>query len=73
MIVRDKSWQEPGALPNEPSFFELSDYIDRRQGRWDESIRNLERAQERDSRNFFQSPAIELTFEKNVAFPEHDR
>ncbi|HEV3099159.1 MAG TPA: FlgO family outer membrane protein [Candidatus Udaeobacter sp.] len=41
------------ALPNEPLVFELSGYIDRRQGRWEECIRNLRRAQELDPRNFF--------------------
>jgi serine/threonine protein kinase len=31
-------------LPNNPRIFELSGYIDRRQGRWEESTRNFERA-----------------------------
>src|SRR5436853_4469280 len=33
-------------LPNEPLAFELAGYIDRRQGRWAESNKNLERAVE---------------------------
>ena len=39
------------ALPNEPRVFELTSYIDRRQGRWDESLQNLKRALELDPRN----------------------
>jgi TolB-like protein len=35
-------------LPNEPLAFLLAGYIDRRQGRWDQSIKNLERAVEID-------------------------
>jgi serine/threonine-protein kinase len=38
-------------LPNESQIFELSGYIDRRQGRWPESTRNLERALELDPNN----------------------
>jgi TolB-like protein/Flp pilus assembly protein TadD len=40
-------------LPSEPRLFELTGYIERRQGRWDESTRNLERAVELDPRNVF--------------------
>jgi TolB-like protein/class 3 adenylate cyclase/Tfp pilus assembly protein PilF len=39
------------SLPNNPRAFEWSGYIDRRQGRWDESTRNLERAVELDPNN----------------------
>jgi TolB-like protein/predicted Ser/Thr protein kinase len=39
------------SLPNEPRIFRLTAYIQRRQGRWEESTRNLERALERDPRN----------------------
>jgi TolB-like protein/Tfp pilus assembly protein PilF len=38
-------------LPNNPRIFELSGYIDRRQGRWEESTRNFERALDLDPRN----------------------
>jgi TolB-like protein/class 3 adenylate cyclase/Tfp pilus assembly protein PilF len=37
--------------PNDPRIFEWSGYIDRRQGRWPESARNLERALELDPNN----------------------
>src|SRR5438477_687170 len=40
-------------LPNEPLAFELAGYIDRRQGRWAESNKNLERAVELDPQNPF--------------------
>jgi TolB-like protein/Tfp pilus assembly protein PilF len=39
------------SLPNEPLVFVLTGYIDRRQGRWTESTKNLERAVELDPRN----------------------
>jgi TolB-like protein/class 3 adenylate cyclase/Tfp pilus assembly protein PilF len=39
------------SLPNEPLAFVLAGYIDRRQGRWDQSTRNLERAIEVDPQN----------------------
>jgi TolB-like protein/class 3 adenylate cyclase len=38
-------------LPNDPRIFELTGWIQRRQGRWEESTRNLERAIELDPRN----------------------
>src|SRR5438552_7082694 len=39
------------SLPNDPLPFELAGYIDRRQGRWAESNKNLERAVELDPQN----------------------
>jgi serine/threonine protein kinase/Tfp pilus assembly protein PilF len=39
------------SLPNDPLAFVLAGYIDRRQGRWNESNNNLERAAELDPRN----------------------
>jgi TolB-like protein/DNA-binding winged helix-turn-helix (wHTH) protein/Tfp pilus assembly protein PilF len=38
-------------LPNDPQILELTGYIQRRQGYWDESIQNLERALELDPLN----------------------
>lgn len=58
------------ALPNEPLVFELGGYIDRRQGRWEECVRNLRRAQELDPRNFFNLQQLGLAFEKMRRFPE---
>jgi serine/threonine protein kinase/tetratricopeptide (TPR) repeat protein len=40
------------SLPNDPWVFQLIGYIRRRQGRWDEATRNLERALDLDPRNF---------------------
>jgi serine/threonine protein kinase/tetratricopeptide (TPR) repeat protein len=39
------------SLPNDPRIFSVTGYIQRRQGRWEESIRSLERAIELDPRN----------------------
>jgi TolB-like protein/class 3 adenylate cyclase/Tfp pilus assembly protein PilF len=41
------------ALPNNAEVFEYASYIDRREGRWTESIHNLKQALELDPRNFF--------------------
>jgi TolB-like protein/predicted Ser/Thr protein kinase/Tfp pilus assembly protein PilF len=38
-------------LPNDPLIFRVTGFIQRRQGRWEESTRNLERALELDPRN----------------------
>ena len=38
-------------LPNDAGIFRLTGYIQRRQGRWEESTRNLERAVDLDPRN----------------------
>src|SRR5438874_7089835 len=39
------------SLPNDPMVFEILGFIDRRQGRWAESTKNLERAIELDPQN----------------------
>ena len=39
------------SLPNNPRIFSVTGYIQRRQGRWQEAIRSLERAIELDPRN----------------------
>jgi serine/threonine protein kinase/tetratricopeptide (TPR) repeat protein len=41
------------SLPNDPQVFALKGYIQRRQGRQDEAMRNLEHAVDLDPRNFF--------------------
>jgi TolB-like protein len=55
------------SLPNEPWAFVLAGYIDRRQGRWNESTKNLERAIEIDPENpnainFLQQIALTYDF-----------
>jgi TolB-like protein/class 3 adenylate cyclase/Flp pilus assembly protein TadD len=49
-------------LPNDPLTYLLEGYIDRRQGRWDESTRNLEHAVELDPRNVFFLQQIALSY-----------
>jgi serine/threonine-protein kinase len=50
-------------LPNDPRVFELEGYIQRRQGRWEEAIRNLERAADLDPRNVFTLEELGLTYQ----------
>jgi serine/threonine-protein kinase len=40
-------------LPNNPEVYRVTAWIDRRQGRWSDGARNMERASELDPRNFF--------------------
>ncbi len=51
------------ALPNEPLVFELTGFITRRQGRWEESTTDLERALELDPRNVFFLQQLSFTYE----------
>jgi TolB-like protein/tRNA A-37 threonylcarbamoyl transferase component Bud32/Flp pilus assembly protein TadD len=50
------------ALPNSPSVFALKGYIQRRQGRWEESTRNLEHAIDLDPRNFYTLQQIAISY-----------
>ena len=50
------------ALPNDPSVFVLTGYIKRRQGRWQESMHNLQNALAIDPRNFFTLQQISLSY-----------
>jgi TolB-like protein/Tfp pilus assembly protein PilF len=52
------------ALPNNSEIFELTGYIDRRQGLWNESARNLQRALALDPRNFFMLQQIALSYQE---------
>jgi TolB-like protein/Tfp pilus assembly protein PilF len=49
--AREELAKAQGALPNNAQIFKFLGLIDRRQGRWDEAIRNLERAVDLDPRN----------------------
>ena len=40
-------------LPNNPQVYAVTAWIDRRQGRWSDSVRDMKRASELDPRNFF--------------------
>src|SRR5213595_664299 len=52
------------ALPNNTDIFELTGYIDRRQGLWNESARSLQRALALDPRNFFILQQIALSYQE---------
>src|SRR4029077_21069971 len=47
---------------NDPRIFYLTGLIQRRQGRWEESTRNLERAIDVDPRNFFTLQQISISY-----------
>jgi serine/threonine-protein kinase len=49
-------------LPNSPRLFALKGYIERRQGRWEESTRNLERAIDLDPRDFFTLQQVAISY-----------
>jgi TolB-like protein/tRNA A-37 threonylcarbamoyl transferase component Bud32 len=51
------------ALPNESQIALMAGYIDRRQGRWDKSLEEMNRALELDPRNFSILQQISLTYE----------
>jgi TolB-like protein/Tfp pilus assembly protein PilF len=51
-------------LPNNSEIFELTGYMDRRQGLWNESARSLQRALELDPRNFFMLQQIALSYQE---------
>lgn len=50
-------------LPNDSRVFELEGYIERRQGRWEDAIRNLERATDLDPRNAFILEQLALSYQ----------
>ena len=49
--ARDELAIAARTLPNNARVFELSGFIDRRQGRWPDALRNFKRAMELDPRN----------------------
>jgi tetratricopeptide (TPR) repeat protein len=57
-------------LPNDSRLFAVKGYIQRRQGRWEESTRNLERAIELDPRNFSLLQQIALSYGVLRRYPE---
>jgi TolB-like protein len=52
-----------GALPNNAQVLILIGYIDRRQGRWTESMQEMERALELDPRNWFYLQQISVSYQ----------
>lgn len=57
-------------LPNNARVFEMKGYIQRRQGRWEESTRNMERALDLDPRNFFALRQIAISYGHLRRYPE---
>jgi TolB-like protein/Flp pilus assembly protein TadD len=51
------------SIPGDSSVIELKGYIERRQGRWEESIRDFERATELDPRNVIKLQQHALSYE----------
>jgi TolB-like protein/class 3 adenylate cyclase len=60
-------------LPNNADVFRYAGFIDRRQGRWDEATRNLERALELDPRNFFILQQLALTYHSQRRYADEAR
>jgi len=57
-------------LPNNPSVFATKGFIERRQGRWEEAIRNLERAIELDPRNWDRLHELALDYRARRRYAE---
>ena len=57
-------------LPNDARIFELTGYIHRRRGQWEESARSLERALDLDPRNLFMLQQIAYSYLYLRRYPE---
>ena len=57
-------------LPNDPRISELTGYIDRRQGRHEEGLRNLQKALELDPRNVYLLQQISFSYKFVRRYPE---
>jgi TolB-like protein/class 3 adenylate cyclase/Tfp pilus assembly protein PilF len=57
-------------LPNDARIFERKGYIERRQGRWEESTRDLERAIDLDPRNLFTLQQTAFSYGLLLRYPE---
>ena len=58
------------ALPNSAEAFLFAAYIDRRQGRWEDSTQNFERASELDPRDIFILQQLSLNYENLRRYDE---
>jgi len=58
------------SLPGEDWIFSLKGYIERRRGRWEECIRDLERATELDPRNVLTLQQLALTYQQLRRYAE---
>lgn len=61
------------ALPNNAEVLQYTGFIDRREGRWEEATRNLERALELDPRNFFILEQLALTYSLQHRYTDETR
>lgn len=57
-------------LPNEPRCFELTGFLERRAGNWEEAVKQLSKALELDPRNVYLLHQLSLTYEHMRRFPE---
>jgi serine/threonine-protein kinase len=57
-------------MPNSPRVFELTGFIARRRGAWDEALRSLKRAVELDPRNFFTLQQLALCYKSLRRYAE---
>ena len=60
-------------LPNDPEVYYVTGLLDRRQARWDESLKNFERALELDPRNFERVDEAGLLYQGLRQFAESNR
>jgi serine/threonine protein kinase/tetratricopeptide (TPR) repeat protein len=60
--ARDELASAARSLPNDPRIFEWLGYIDRRQSRWNDALRDFERAMELDPRNINILAATAITY-----------
>jgi serine/threonine-protein kinase len=60
-------------LPNNADVFHYTGLIDRREGRWEEATRNMERALELDPRNFFFLQQLALTYQPQRRYADEAR
>src|SRR5438876_4144454 len=70
--ARDELAIAARTLPNDARIFEWSGYLDRRQNRWHEAVRNFERAMELDPRNvkIFTGAAVTYSVMRDYGKPE---
>jgi TolB-like protein/class 3 adenylate cyclase/Tfp pilus assembly protein PilF len=60
-------------LPNNADVFHYTGLIDRREGRWEEATRNMERALELDPRNFFKLQQLALNYQRQRRYADEAR
>src|SRR5436190_8550362 len=61
------------SLPNNADVFQYTGLIDRREGRWEEATRNMERALELDPRNFFKLQQLAYNYQRQRRYADEAR